>query len=74
MSYSNADEPHTTDPHVIAQGGQVLDQVRLQSAFRQDWDVRDSPFDHHRIEVLLTAPDLPRRARRHLHVPAVLPP
>ncbi|MFI6054556.1 hypothetical protein ACIBCO_31255 [Streptomyces violascens] len=57
VSYSNADEPHTTDPHVVAQGGRVLDQVRLQSTFRQGWDVRDFPFDHHRIEVLLTAPD-----------------
>ncbi|MEV0375371.1 hypothetical protein AB0I10_37345 [Streptomyces sp. NPDC050636] len=54
MSFSNADDPDTSDPNVIHQGDQVLDQVRVQSSFRHDWDVRDFPFDHHRIEVLLT--------------------
>ncbi|GAA0354033.1 hypothetical protein [Streptomyces blastmyceticus] len=56
MSYSNADDPKASDPDVIPQGDHVLDQVRVQSSFRQNWDVRDFPFDHHRIEVLLTSP------------------
>ncbi|MBZ6474077.1 hypothetical protein K9U14_11950 [Streptomyces griseocarneus] len=56
MSFSNADDPDTSEPNLINQGGQVLDQVRVQSSFRQEWDVRDFPFDRHRIEVLMTAP------------------
>ncbi|WP_058041154.1 hypothetical protein [Streptomyces roseifaciens] len=56
VSFSNADDPDTSEPNLIDQDGQVLDQVRVQSSFRQDWDVRDFPFDRHRIEVLLTAP------------------
>lgn len=56
IAYSNADDPKASDPDVIPQGDHVLDQVRVQSSFRHDWDVRDFPFDHHRIEVLLTPP------------------
>ncbi|MEU2872156.1 hypothetical protein ABZ769_23580 [Streptomyces olivoreticuli] len=56
MSFANADDSHTSEPSVIEQGGHVLDQVRVQSSFRQAWDVRDFPFDRHRIEVVLTPP------------------
>ncbi|RKN65860.1 hypothetical protein D7231_23865 [Streptomyces klenkii] len=57
ISFANADDPGTSEPNIIEQDGHVLDQVRVQSSFRQAWDVRDFPFDHHRIEVILTAPD-----------------
>lgn len=56
ISFANADDPHTSDPNIIEQDGHVLDQVRVQSSFRQAWDVRNFPFDRHRVEVVLTAP------------------
>ncbi|MEV8476351.1 hypothetical protein [Streptomyces sp. NPDC051173] len=56
VSFANADDPHTSDPNIIEQDGHVLDQVRVQSSFRQAWDVRDFPFDRHRVEVVLTSP------------------
>ncbi|GGP46390.1 hypothetical protein [Streptomyces melanogenes] len=63
VSLTNADDPVTSEPHVVDRGGQVLDQVLVQSSFRQEWDVRDFPFDRHRIEVLVTAPDDTTRFR-----------
>lgn len=63
VSLSNADGPVTSEPHVLDRGGRTLDQVLVQSSFRQEWDVRDFPFDRHRIEVLVTAPDDTARFR-----------
>ncbi|WP_406345959.1 hypothetical protein [Streptomyces sp. NBC_00648] len=63
VSLSNADDPVTSEPHVLDRGGRTLDQVLVQSSFRQEWDVRDFPFDRHRIEVLVTAPDDTARFR-----------
>ncbi|PSJ25496.1 hypothetical protein B7P34_27910 [Streptosporangium nondiastaticum] len=56
ISYANADDPNPSEPNIIEQDGHVLDQVRVQSSFRQEWDVRNFPFDRHRIEIVLTAP------------------
>ncbi|MCF3106301.1 hypothetical protein IPZ58_32725 [Streptomyces roseoverticillatus] len=56
ISYANADDPNVSEPNIIEQDGHVLDQVRVQSSFRQEWDVRNFPFDRHRIEIVLTAP------------------
>ncbi|MFI9203118.1 hypothetical protein [Streptomyces sp. NPDC053048] len=63
VSFFNADDPDVSEPNVSERDGHVLDQVRVQSTFRQEWDVRDFPFDRHRIEVVLTAPQDVRHFR-----------
>jgi hypothetical protein len=56
ISFPNGDNPDKTGPTVTEEGGHFRDLVEVEGSFRYNWDVRRFPFDRHRIELLVTAP------------------
>ncbi|MFI1253034.1 hypothetical protein ACH4U6_04385 [Streptomyces netropsis] len=55
VSFSNGNDPHKDEPRLSTSAGRYRDLLRVQGTFRQDWDLRDFPFDRHRIQIVVTA-------------------
>lgn len=55
VAFSNGNNPQKDDSRLSESRGLFRDLVRVQGTFRQDWDLRDFPFDRHRLQIVLTA-------------------
>ncbi len=53
VEYKNANSVNNDYYNIIQEKNIYWEHLKVKGNFRQDWDVRDYPFDHHTLEIIV---------------------